>query len=84
MNWDDDAAAAENGAFYYLLYFGLNRPSFREYDFGEEPYVVEVIDTWEMTTNVLGIFRGKVKIPLPGKEYMALRIYRPEPECEKN
>ena len=84
MNWDDDAAAAENGAFYYLLYFGLNRPSFREYDFGEEPYVVEVIDTWEMTSNVLGIFRGKVKIPLPGKEYMALRIYRPEPECEKN
>ena len=45
---------------------------------------MEVIDTWEMTTNVLGIFRGKVKIPLPGKEYMALRIYRPEPECEKN
>lgn len=75
LQWDDDAATAENGAFYYLLYFGLNRPSFREYDFGERPYVVEVIDTWEMTVSVLGTFRGKTKIPLPGKEYMALRIY---------
>ena len=78
LHWDGASAAAENGDFYYLIYFGFHRPSYREYDFGPEPYTVEVIDTWEMTSAVLGTFRGKVRIPLPGKEYMALRICRPD------
>jgi hypothetical protein len=35
---------------------------------------VEVIDTWEMTIKNLGIFKGKFRVELPGKEYMAVRI----------
>ncbi len=73
-NWDDVCAAAENGAFYYLLYFGRSRPSYREYDFGPKPYTVELIDTWNMTITALGTFCGKAKIPMPGREYMALRV----------
>jgi len=78
MNWDEIAATAENGAFYYLIYFAFWRPSSRELNFGDEPYVVELIDTWEMTTEVVGTFMGKAVIPMPSKPYMALRIYRPE------
>jgi hypothetical protein len=35
---------------------------------------VEVIDTWEMTVTDLGIFSGNFRVPLPGKEYMAIRL----------
>lgn len=78
--WDEVVATAENGTFYYLIYLGFTRPIYRDYDFGTEPYMVEVIDTWEMKRETLGPFTGRVRIPLPGKKYMALRIYRPESE----
>ena len=35
---------------------------------------MEVIDTWEMTSTNLGIFSGNFRVPLPGKEYMAIRL----------
>jgi hypothetical protein len=35
---------------------------------------VEVIDTWKMTVKNLGVMRGKMRVDLPGKEYMAIRI----------
>ena len=37
-------------------------------------YRVEVIDTWEMTITDAGVHSGKFRIPLPGKEYMAIRL----------
>ena len=76
--WDEVVATAENGTFYYLIYLGFMRPIYRDYDFGIASYMVDVIDTWEMKTETLGPFTGRVRIPLPGKKYMALRIYRPE------
>ena len=60
---------------YCLVYFGNARPSFYECKFDDSVnYEVEVIDTWDMTIQKLGVMRGKMRIELPGKQYMALRI----------
>lgn len=62
---------------YYLYYYSFMRPSFREYYYDDDSsFEVEVIDTWEMTIENRGVFRGKFKINLPGKEYIAVRIRR--------
>jgi hypothetical protein len=82
MNWDDVCATLDTMQTffrkvqdYYLFYYGFNRPSFREYYFDDEtPLQVEVIDTWDMVIENIGVFKGKFRIPLPGKEYMAVRI----------
>jgi hypothetical protein len=77
--WDEAAAAVEKTGFgqggYYLYYYSFMRPSFREFYYDDEcAYRVEVIDTWEMTIEDRGTFRGKFRVDLPGKEYMAVRI----------
>ncbi|WP_010261923.1 DUF5605 domain-containing protein [Treponema primitia] len=76
--WDAVTATAENNASspdYYLIYYGFMRPSFREFYFNDiESFEVEVIDTWEMTIVKAGVYQGKFKVDLPGKEYMAIRI----------
>ena len=65
---------------YYLFYYSFMRPSFREYRFDDDtPFRVRVIDTWEMTVEDRGVFRGRFRVDLPGKPYMAVQIRR-EPE----
>ena len=62
---------------YEIHYYGFGRPSFRE--FRKEPgvsYRAEVIDTWGMTVTDAGVHSGKFRIPLPEKEYMAVRLIR--------
>lgn len=74
----DDVKAAPDSLIakpYYLYYYGINRPSFKEFDFKTaDQYQVEVLDTWEMTIEDRGIHEGKFRVDLPGKEYMAIRI----------
>lgn len=80
--WDEVCATTEdvssmilNIKSYYLYYYGFNRPSFREFYFDDTTeFHVEVIDTWDMEIQYRGIFKGKFKVELPGKEYMAVRI----------
>ena len=61
---------------YYLFYYGFRCPAFKEYYFDDEKeYEVEVLDTWEMTVTKCGTFRGKFKVQLPAKQYIAVRIY---------
>lgn len=80
--WDEVCATADTPVNkinpmkdYYLCYYGFNRPKFRDFYFDDNtPFEVETIDTWEMTVKKEGIFKGKFKIDLPGKEYMAIRI----------
>jgi hypothetical protein len=80
--WDETAATVEQTAGdpgYYLFYYGFMRPSFRDYYFDDAcEYDAEVIDTWEMTIKKAGTFRGKFRVELPGKEYIAVRIWRKE------
>jgi hypothetical protein len=75
----DEAAARVEELFdrtgYYLYYYSFMRPSFREFYFEDNAaYQVEVIDTWEMTVEDRGIHRGRFRVELPGKEYMAVRL----------
>jgi hypothetical protein len=76
--WDEIAVTAEHTikpVEYYLFYYSFMRPSFRDFYFNDETeYKAEVIDTWEMTIENRGVFKGKFRIELPGKEYMAVRI----------
>jgi hypothetical protein len=38
-------------------------------------WTVEVIDTWAMTVEQLdGVFERVCRVPLPGREYMAIRL----------
>ncbi|SCP97418.1 DUF5605 domain-containing protein [Anaerobium acetethylicum] len=78
-SWDEVASTVERTipgeSGYYLYYYGFNRPSFREYYFDDvHEYQAEIIDTWNMTIENAGIFKGRFKIELPGHEYMAVRI----------
>lgn len=76
--WDDLAAGVEGE--YYLVYYGFNRPSFRDLKLPEDArFTIEIIDTWNMTINRLpGTYGGKCRIELPGKIYQAIRIRKVE------
>ena len=76
--WDEVAATLDDMSKpeeYNVYYYSFMRPTFREFYFDDvTPYEVEVIDTWNMTIENKGVFTGKMKIELPGREYMAVRI----------
>lgn len=78
IGWDIVAAVPQQMntlGQYYLIYFGFNRPAYRTFHFDDHTqYRVEVIDTWGMTIKDAGVHQGKFTIPLPAKQYMALRI----------
>ncbi|OFQ98273.1 DUF5605 domain-containing protein [Alloscardovia sp. HMSC034E08] len=76
--WDATVAVGDNG--YRLIYFGFNRPAYREINIkdlcGEGNFVVDVIDTWNMTiTRLPGTYSDTVHCDL-GKQYMAIRIQK--------
>lgn len=60
---------------YEIHYYGFGRPAFRDFR-REDRCQVEVIDTWEMTISDAGVHSGRFRIPLPAKEYMAIRLKR--------
>ena len=78
FGWDEVVATTQSAMYYgkyFIYYYGFNRPSFREFNFDEQSeYEVELIDTWEMTIEKKGKFKGKFTIDMPGKEYMAIRM----------
>lgn len=60
---------------YELHYYGFGRPSFKDFFFPEGArYHIEVIDTWSMTVEDRGIGEGHVRVQLPGREWMAIRL----------
>lgn len=80
-SWDEVCAVPESEVFgahsYYLFYYSFMRPSFRDFYFDDEnDYEVTVIDTWEMSRQIAGIFRGRFRVALPGKQYMAVQVRR--------
>lgn len=60
---------------YYLQYFGIHRPAYRELTLHEDcRYRIDMIDTWHMTIIPLkGSYSGLTRIDLPAKPYMAIR-----------
>lgn len=69
--------AAKSGDRYFLYYLDSHQP--RSFSVGlpaEGAYRVDVLDTWEMTITPAGVFEKQVKISLPGKPYLAVRIVK--------
>lgn len=77
-NWDVPCLCCESDNSYYLYYFGFFRPAFRTYELPEGySYEVELIDTWNMTiTRLPGVYSGNIRLDLPEKQYMAIRMKR--------
>lgn len=73
----DEYSCGKEGE-YYLYYFGEESPD--QWYFELPPYrqyQVEILDTWEMTSQSLeGSFGEVFSIELPGKPYMAVRIQK--------
>ena len=78
--WDDVSAVPEDKKLaektgYQLSYYSFMRPSAREFRFDDgRARHVEIIDTWNMTVEDAGIHTGHFRIPLPSRQYMAIRI----------
>jgi hypothetical protein len=74
INWDVTVGCV--GEDYYIYYFGLSQPSFRNFKMPEgKKYHIEIIDTWDMNVSVVsGTFCGDFRLELPGKPYIALRF----------
>lgn len=80
MEWDDvcvvpedDEIAKKSG--YHLFYYGNARPAFRHFHIDDEStYSAEIIDTWNMTVEKAGEFKGRFRIDFPTREYLAVRL----------
>jgi hypothetical protein len=74
LYWDAPTAGIKDE--YELTYFGFNQPTYRRFvKSPERVYEVDVIDTWNMTIETLpGTYRGRFRIELPGKQYVAVRL----------
>ncbi|UJF35612.1 DUF5060 domain-containing protein [Paenibacillus hexagrammi] len=72
---EDWMAARQEGS-YMLLYFGRHQHAYKHVELRKDAlYRIEIIDTWEMTIKQIeGTFSGTIKVDLPGKPYIALRI----------
>ncbi len=86
MHWDCVTGVPENEVgddvkSMYLFYYSFMRPSFRDFHIDDDTYFkVDVIDTWEMTIEDKGIFKGKFRISLPGRQYVAVRLRKASEE----
>lgn len=76
LSWDGVSGGKEGE--YYLIYYGIKRPSFKEIEMPEgQKYKVDIIDAWNMTITALeGEYTGKFRIDLPARQYMAVRLTR--------
>jgi hypothetical protein len=71
----NEYAAGKHGE-HYLFYFGEEKPLEWSFDLPDyRKYQVEIIDTWNMTSEILRQnFQKKFTLKLPGKPYMAIKI----------
>lgn len=74
--WDAVAATTDEAKKEYVLfYFTYLRPFYRDIYLDDETlYDVDVIDTWNMEILPQGVYKGKFRVVLGGKPYMAIRV----------
>jgi hypothetical protein len=67
---------------YYLQYFGIHCPAYRELPLPEDRrFRIDIIDTWNMkVTKLEGSYTGLTRIEMPGTPYIALRAQAFEEE----
>ncbi|WP_257004296.1 DUF5605 domain-containing protein [Streptomyces sp. SA15] len=75
-DWDAPRGGVQGT--YELIYFGFNRPRFRNISVpAGGRFAIDVIDTWAMTTDRVGVTADtSVRVDLPGRPYMAVRLTR--------
>jgi hypothetical protein len=75
-DWDAPRGGVQGT--YELVYFGFNRPRFRDIGLpGDGRFAVDVIDTWAMTVDRVALTaEARVRVDLPGRPYMAVRLTR--------
>ena len=73
---DLDAPWAGVADAYIVIYLGINRPRFRSVSLPHGlAWRVDIIDTWNMTVERLdGTHEGTITVPLPARQYMAIRL----------
>lgn len=72
-----DAPTIGLDGFYYLQYHGFHRFPVKTLTVPQGTYLVEIIDTWNMTVEALPEITGtRLDIPLPVREGLALRLRR--------
>lgn len=80
FQWDDYAAIPEDPAYegdYYFYFYSIWRPAFRQIWVDDETWFdVEIVDTWNMTVTPAGRHQGRFEVPLPGRQYMGIRLKR--------
>lgn len=60
---------------YYLYYYGITQPARTDIRMDENTeYQVDIIDTWNMTIENAGVLKGRIRLDLPGRQYMAVRL----------
>ena len=81
--WDELCAIPQELPFqggYYLYYYSFMRPSSRVFHLDDDtPYEVTVLDTWNMTRQPMGVHRGKFRVALPARPYIAVQLKRVSP-----
>jgi hypothetical protein len=82
-HWDAPRAGILNE--HEITYFGFNQPTYRR--FVLPPHItfkVDVIDTWNMTVETLdGVYSGRFRVELPGRQFIALRLRAARDESGK-
>ncbi len=80
FQWDDKVAIPEEKQYegdYYFFYYSLWRPTFRQIWVDDTTeFDVDVIDTYNMTITPAGRHKGRFDVPLPGRQYMGIRLKR--------
>ncbi len=70
-------AGAHSGTDYYLFYFGVHQPRFREFNLPDGTFRIDILDTWNMTiTRVADQASGPLRLDMPAQPYQAIRIER--------
>lgn len=74
-DWDSRTGGDDD---HRIIYLGMGRPGFRSVLLPAGwQWHVDVIDTWNMEiTTMPNAAEGRIKVELPGREYMAIRIRR--------
>jgi hypothetical protein len=70
-------SAGYHGTDYYLFYFGLHQPRFRDFSLPDGKFRIDCIDTWNMIINTVAEnAQGRVQMELPTQKYLAVRIVK--------
>ncbi len=80
FQWDDKVAVPQDDAYagdFYFYYFSIWQPPFRQIYIDDTTwYEADIIDTWNMKVIPTGKHKGRYELPLPGTQYIGIRLRR--------